>query len=1207
MNWTEGQRDVIEYRGDKNLLVSAAAGSGKTAVLVERVIQRILDKEDPLSVDEILVLTFTNAAAAEMKNKISAAIEERIRDNPDDRHLAEQAVKLGSADISTIHAFAKKVLTNNIHKTDIPADFSLMDDSESAFLFGEALDDCLERYYGKIDKLSSFSDLTMGYGGVKNDNNLRYLITDLYNFSRTLATPEKWLNDSADMYKTVRKNGSLDGTIWKEAYISAVREILGDCTEMYNIILDTIRSAFSDTHNMFHFYNDEARRFSELANFETIDEFLDKKSKMVFDRAKPLPKADREEPLLVAANKKALDIRNDIKKKINDAILFKFNCEADIVRTISDLWPRIRTLKNITLMVMRRYRRLKLKRGEVDFSDLEHYLVELLMDKNGTPKDLCLALRKKYKEIYVDEYQDTNNIQDTLFALLSGDRGNVFMVGDIKQSIYRFRAASPGLFIEKYENYAKEEGGTLRILSHNFRSRKSVIEPINELFGNIMYKKTAGIDYTEEEALKAGAVYPDPPPGREDLYTAEILMTNVMETNPETGKETTSPDKTSLEARAVAERICRLVYEEKLPVYDSDSGETRPVEFGDIAVLFRSTKSNVPVYESEFLEYGIPVMSETGGFLESVEIQTVLAFLSIIDNPLQDIPLLAVMRSPMFGFTADELADIRAGNKKVNFYIALLENKDNPKTAEFLETLDYLRKCAAFMGIDELIYKICYDTDYIRIVGGMKGGAGRQANLKLLLKTASAFEGKGLSRLFEFMKYLERMSERGELRRATSASQTESAVLLTTIHKSKGLEYPVVILADTVHFNTDRNPLTVSEKLGIGLPYVDVKRRLRYPSFPQTLIRHYNSLGENAEEMRLLYVALTRAREKLIISCTNAGHSKNWKNPIIGKDGKVINARIESTTVFRDWIVYGFINNENISGLRKIMDSDISHLRLSGKAPLLFGWSFGESSAKAQNETETRTGSEAEDASSKSEIDADELEKILAYEYPGEMLTKMPLKMTVSEIKNSFRADEVEEEWEYTPRLLNGADRTFHSPSPESAAEIGTITHFALRHIDPQRTGSSEEIDEQLREMEEEGILSKTQLKAVRRTGIARLFKSKVGDIIKEADRCGKLLREVDMLFPVKASEIYPELENTPAGDADIIVQGIADCVCLTEDGAVLIDYKTDRCTAEQAPEKAEEYRVQIECYTKGLEGILKVPVKERILYFLTPGRAVEI
>ena len=1198
MNWTEAQTRAIEYRDDKNILVAAAAGSGKTAVLVERIIRKILDKTNPLSVDEMLVLTFTNAAAAEMKNKIAAAIERRLKDDPDNKHLRAQTMKLAGADISTVHAFAKKIITNNIHKTDLPAGFSLIDENENAMLLSEALDDCLERYYARIDKLSSFSDLTLGHGGIKNDDNLRDIILNIYNYARSLARPERWLNEAVDKYRQVYTSGTISGSDWEEPYLEAVREILRQGLESYRTVMNIIDSSFPEDHKITGFYTDEAARYAELAGFDSVEEFITKKNAMNFKRAPGLTKNEKEDPYLVAAHKSIAEFRQ-VSKDVLTSPLIQYSDTEQMSRGIIMLYPRVRTLKNIVLMLYRRHSRLKLSRGMLDFDDLEHNLIKLIMNRDGSSAGFCDLLGKRYKEIYVDEYQDTNNIQDTLFRLISGGRGNIFMVGDLKQSIYGFRNATPALFLEKYRSYGEGEGGTLNVLADNFRSRREVIESVNEMFENIMFKSTAGIDYDENERLRPGADYPEA--DDETLYETEIIMSDVLVRDAESNSLKTSPEKHTLEAIAVARKIVDLVHNQRLPIYDKEKGIQRPVEFGDITVLFRSPSGSLGAFEAVFREYGIPTVSDSGGFLESIEIQTVLAFLCIIDNPLQDIPLIAVMRSPIFGFTADELAAIRAEYGKGYFWNAVLSfGESDSKTREFIETVAQMREYSGYMKIHELIYKICYEHDYLAIAEAMHGGEERCANLRLLLKTASEFEQKGLSGLFDFMEYLGRVAESGSLRSAASTGGQLSAVTLMSIHKSKGLEFPVVILADTAHKSSHSDPVVRSESLGIGLYCVDTERRLKYSSLPRDLIKYFVGRDERAEEMRLLYVAMTRAREKLIISCTNAGSSKKWKRPLM--DGnKVTRSRIESTSVLRDWIVYGFLGNKNLDNLRHLMETDLSEMIPTGESRVKMTYLPIERLMEPEVVTVDVAEEEAEPEAL---IDPAALKEVLGYEYPYEPLTRVPLKLSVSEMKSLLRTDRNEQEWEYTPRLTSVSDRTFHSAAENTAAERGTITHYVLQHIDPTKTRTAEETIAQIDEMVSRGIISPKQLESVDKGSIVKLFESETGDIIRRAAADGRLERERDIMLYIKASEIYPELDGS---DAEIMVQGVADCVCLTDDGAVIIDYKTNKCTAEYAEKLAEDYRVQIECYARGIKEILGVPVKERIIYFLTPGTAVTI
>ncbi len=1187
MNWTKSQSRAIEHPGGANMLVAAAAGSGKTAVLVERIIRRILDENDPVSVDELLVLTFTDAAAGEMRNKISSAIERRLAEDPDNRRLREQALKMSMADISTIHSFAKKTITNNIHKTDIPADFSIADDSTNIPIINEALDDCLERFYERIDRDPSFAALTLGHGGIKNDKNLRDMIISLYKYARSLARPEKWLNDSVNMYRSAAHSASLDGTPWGDALSEAVRRDIDAGFKNYRAIVRILRRSFPDNENAMRFYVAEAVRYSDLKNFDSLSEFYEKLGAMKFLTAPRAAAWEKDYPELVAARAE-IKAHRDMAKSVLKGKIFSYGGADTMTDLIAKQYPIIRTLKNILLMLMRRHRRMKLGLGLLDFDDLEHCLLKMLTNRDGTPSELCGTLRGRYREIYVDEYQDTNNIQDALFSLLSGGRGNVFMVGDLKQSIYGFRSASSALFLDKYNRYSEGDGGSLTILSDNFRSRETVVRTVNEVFENIMSAATAGIDYNENERLKAGASFPDTDGG---IYRTELIISGA-------GGKT----RHHAEAEAIAGRIIELVCKQKLPIYDSLTGETRPIEFGDIAVLFRNISAPLPAYEEVFAEYGIPTLSRSGGFLESVEIETVLAFLAIIDNPLQDIDLIAVMRSPIFGFTADELANIRAGRRGGCFYEAAADAaKSDPKTAEFIAVLDKMREYSEYMGIHELIYKICYDLDYIAIASAMRGGDGRRANLRMLLKTASDFERKGLSGLFDFIEFLKTVSETGGLRMAVSAGGARSAVQLITIHKSKGLEYPVVILANTSNERRGSGSFVFSEKLGIGMSYVDTEKRLRYPTLPKDLIDRYNGIEERAEEMRLLYVAMTRAREKLIISFSETGISKKWKRPLADENGKIFSGCVENTAVLRDWIVFGLLNNENLGALREMMETDTSGFRVSGGAPASVTFFRDMSDEPLPAETAESAADEGED------IDSEDLAAVLEYEYPGAELTKIPLKLSVSEIKNRLRENIGEQEWEYTPRLSSIADRTFRSAAQGSPAETGTITHFVLQHIDPLRTDTPEETAAQISELALKGIVSEKQLEQVDRSSVIALFESAVGAEIRRAAKRGNLKRELKMLFPMKASEIYGSSGDPTLDNAEIIVQGVADCVCLNDGGAVLIDYKTDRCTAKQAKAQAEKYRVQIDCYTRGIEAILDVPVKKRIIYFLTPGTAVEI
>ena len=1223
MKWTKPQYEAITYRDEKDVLVAAAAGSGKTAVLVERIIQKILDPENPISVDELLVLTFTDAAAKEMKNKISSAIEKKLKEQPENKHLKAQSIRVASADISTIHSFAKKIIGNNIHLTDIPAGFTIIDAAENEFLLDEALNSCMERYYSHIEAAAPFGELAAGYGGIKNDNSLRNAILRLYDFSKSMAQPVKWLSHAADMYGEVYKNGSIAGTSWDSLYLKCIKDHIRRILGYYDIMNDIAEQNFLKDDKISVFIKEETEMLAQILKCGSLDEYFDYLPNVKF-RTKPSVRTKDE--VLKYASDCITNLRKTAKSEFSKPGFMNFENLSDASDPIIKLYPRVKTLKNIVLMLMREHKKLKFKNSYLDFDDLEHELIKLLMNSDGSPTQFCKTLGHKYKEILVDEYQDTNNIQDTLFKLLSDGRGNIFMVGDLKQSIYRFRNASPKLFLDKYLSFGKSDNdGHLIRLSNNFRSRSSVVDSVNFVFSQIMHEDIADIEYTEDEYLHQSADYPDT--NRESAYGTEMLLTDVLESNTfgeqsASGKIGASDSKRELEAETVAKRILKLMFEDDFKVTDKESGQLRPVEFGDIVILCRSVKNAAPVFEKVFYKYGIPLNSNAdSGFLESIEVKTVISFLQIIDNPLQDIPLVAVLRSPMFGFTADELAIIRAESRSGYFFDALRRSAlgGNSKSKNFIRILEDLRQKSAYMGVDELIYTICSELDYMAAVSAMTGGEIRKANLKLLFDRASSFERTSLKGLFNFVNYLERIGDSGNEMSQGKLSGSVSSVNLITIHKSKGLEYPVVILAHTSGSSSHSDTFVFNEHAGIGMSYVDTRARIKYTSPSIEIIKYLNKKESFAEEMRLLYVAMTRAKEKLIISCTNEGRSSQWLKPYIGKNNAVAPVFIESTDVFRDWLVFAFLSHKDCGELSELIQTDISAL-----VPASDGGHFRfEYIQQIESESETENpdsaGNEAnaepvisekihiQDSPAKL-ITADEISAVLGYRYPYEEYTHIPLKLSVSEIKermNSYENDE--ENGGYTPKHISIADRSFKEVSRSKAAETGTITHFVMQHIDPSETVSAEQIKQQISAMTAKNIITAAQAETVDTDAIYEFFMTDIGKRVIKAAQSNTLNREFKFLIPIRADEVYkePGSSNTASTNQNIIVQGIVDCFFFEDDEIVLLDYKTDSCNKSSAEKHAGKYRIQAEFYAKGLEMIYNKRVKEKIIYFMKPRTAV--
>lgn len=1224
MNWTEPQYEAITYKENKNVLVAAAAGSGKTAVLVERIIQKILDPQAPVSVDELLVLTFTDAAAKEMKNKIASAITKKLKEQPDNKHLKKQSLRVASADISTIHSFAKKIIENNIHLTDIPAGFTIIDSAENEFLLNEALSSCLERYYSHFDSVPPFAQLAVGYGGIKNDSSLREAILKLYDFSKSMANPVEWLNTSAEMYGEVYRSGTIENSAWEKLYLDCIKSHTQHILGYYDVMNGIIEQNFSESDKLYTFIKSETKMLKGVLNCETLSEYFDYLNCVSFGTKPRVPASDE---VLKYASDRITDLRNTAKKEFVKPVFMRYKDFEEASAAVAALYPRVKTLKNIVLMLMRKHTKLKRKDSYLDFSDLEHELIKLLMKHDGTPSEFCKKLGKKYNEILVDEYQDTNNIQDTLFQLLSDGRGNIFMVGDLKQSIYGFRNASPELFLNKYINFGKSDrDGHLIKLSNNFRSRDNVVDSVNFVFRNIMHEKTADIEYTEDEYLHQSAKYPSTED--EEKYCTEMLLTNVQEGNSyaeqsKSGSFEPSNNKRELEAETVAKRILKLIYEDNFHVTDKESGKLRPIEFGDIVILCRSTKNAAPIFEQVFYKYGIPLSSNAeSGFLDSIEVRTIISFLEIIDNPLQDIPLVAVMRSPMFGFTADELANIRVAKRRGYFYDALTCSAENgnAKSLKFLETLNRLRDKSAYMGIDELIYTIYSELDYMAAAAAMPGGEIRKANLKLLFDRASSFERTSLKGLFNFVSYLERVGDSNTDFSQGKASSSRSAVSMTTIHKSKGLEYPVVILAHTSSSSAKSAPFVFNEHIGIGMNYVDTNTRIRYSSLSMEIIKYINKKQETAEEMRLLYVAMTRAKEKLIISCTNEGVSKQWLKPQTDKNNKIAPVFVESTNVFRDWLVFAYLNHRDAKELDKLMLTDISEIVPDSDGGHFKFEYIGASEQFEQNKAVNNLKNPDEDKSEKQNtivnslkttasspnITLDEVKAVLDYRYPYESLTKIPLKLSVSEIKERLLAEN-DEEGGYIPKHSSVADRNFKQAVSSKAAETGTITHFVMQHINPKNTDTAEDVRHQISQMTANGIITEAQAETVDLCAIHEFFASNLGKRVIKAAENNTLKREFKFLIPINASEIYSELckNNGKNNNGNIIVQGVVDCFFFENNEIVLLDYKTDNCTSLNASEHAKRYRIQADLYARGLEMIYKKRVKEKIIYFMKPKTAV--
>ncbi len=1190
VQWTKEQQQAIEARGS-NILVAAAAGSGKTAVLVERIIQRICDATNPVSVDRLLVLTFTEAAAGEMKRKIATAMEQRLREEPENRWLRDQSLQIPSAHISTVHAFCKTMLQNHIHKTVLPADFSIIDDAENAVLRNQALDQVLEGYYQRIDRKEGFRDLAVGYGGTKSDENLRAMVLKLHNFVRSLAFPERWLCNAAEQYQTVCRTGTLQGTVWEQLLLEVCRELVQEIQSGLLRIFHIVEAEVPSDHKYFSYYTDLLQQFRQIFA-PVLEEGAGVPVLRECQRAFEVPRT----PNKTGLDESTVERINRIKKQLvteplGELRLLLAGTEPERIERIMACSSRIQALKQLVRQTERRHKALKRERSVLDFSDLEHEMMHLLADRKGRPTEVARQLQEYFVEILVDEYQDTNNIQDTMFRLLSRGEKNIFMVGDLKQSIYRFRNADPGIFAEKYRRYCLGEGGVCIRLLRNFRSRSQVVDSVNGIFSAIMKQETGGLDYTREEYLISGREYPE----AVGDFATELLLTDAG-----AGQEDGEGEKISsgrLEAVTIAKRIRQLVDGQELQITDAETGLPRKVRLGDITVLVRN-KSRVAEMEQVLAEYQIPTISEVGQkYLDSLEVLTVLNFLQIIDNPRQDIPLLAVLRSAIFRFSPEELAEIRL-SAEGDFYTALsvAAEQGNISAAEFLRILEELRNDAVYQGVDQLIWKICYDLHYMDLVGAMPGGRVRQANLNLLYERGAEFEQGSLRGLFRFMAYIESLrSDNRDMKAATAFSDAENTVSIMTIHKSKGLEYPVVILCNMdMEFNERDAAASVlwHENAGLAMEYIDTNLRVRYPTLARQLVREKMLRDSRAEEMRLFYVAMTRAKEKLILSTLIGTKHDAWKKtvPVSGMSLPV--GTIRRLRSMRDWTLACLLSHPKAEELRRWAEYPEVQPEEGLDFDLCLRW--GEGSAETVAVLETKPFCEMP----VSETRMDDMTKRLEYEYPHGILGKIPIKLSVSELKRRSMPEE-----DYIPSVLQMKQVVLTELTQLGSAERGTITHYVMQHMDFSRTETVEEVADQLEKMVDAGFITNRQRKAVSAQEIFAFFQHPLGRRLKAS---AKVEREFDFYMEISACELEGKLPKTENGEK-VLLQGIADCFFYEGDGVVLIDYKTDRIPPEEAEERGKRYAVQMEYYTRGLQAVLECPVRERYLYFLHCGRAIAL
>ncbi|MGG7161489.1 helicase-exonuclease AddAB subunit AddA [Clostridium baratii] len=1232
--WTKEQLKAIDTRRC-NLLVAAAAGSGKTAVLVERIIKIVTDEKNPVDIDKLLVVTFTSAAAAEMRERIAAAITKALERNPSSKSLQRQLTLLSRANITTMHSFCLDVIKNNFHTIDLDPAFRIGDETEGTLLKNEILDEMFEDYYEKDDM--EFFNLVEAYSGSKDDEKLKEMVLDLYRFSMSGPWPEKWLTEKAEEFN-ISSLEELDKTVWVEVLKNDINMEVDSFINLYYKAIEMI----NDTEGIEEYldtFNDELSRIINLKESLELglSEIYDKLFKISFGRLKSIRKNKVSD---VDAQNLVKSIRDEVKKKIcklqDDIFMLS---PTEMLEGINLTYPFMKKLSEITLEFSKRFSERKKEKNMLDFNDLEHLCLKILIDKTEdgdiVPSKVSENFMELFDEVLVDEYQDSNNVQEAIINLVSRkntDNPNVFMVGDVKQSIYRFRQAKPELFLEKYNTYSRNDEGKNKVIQlyKNFRSREEVINAVNYIFKEVMSINVGELEYTEDEALNLGANFKEL--NEEGAYKGgevelHILDKNITSENEDEDEE--DIDSINLEARVVARRINELMSqanEEKFRVLDKETGEYRPLKYKDIVILLRATKNWSEIFLDELGLSGMPVYADTGsGYFESIEIRTIMSLLKIIDNPLQDVPMIAVLKAPFARFNAEELADIRMIDKSKYFYENILEivNGDievseelKKKCSIFIENLNKWRNKSVYTPIDEFIWYLYMDTSYYGYVGAMPNGVLRQANLKILFQRAKQYEETSFKGLFNFINFINKLRKSsGDMGSAKILGENEDVVRIMSIHKSKGLEFPVVFLAGAgKQFNLMdlNNRILHHDDLGFGPDYIDLEKRISYSTLPKEAIKKKIKLETLSEEMRILYVAFTRAKEKLIITGATRDIDKTvekWVQAASVEKSKISPAEVLKGKSYLDWIGMALCQHKDGEPLRERIgvSSGIAKDGLSTWKVNLWDSNnlFVEKNLEAVDEISI---DEELFINSRAETVDKEIARRLGYEYKYLDSTIIKSNISVSDLKKAgyetsdeYRGESLfKEKPVLKPRFLQ-------EKKGLSAAERGTAMHFVMQKIDYDRVDTLENIKMQLEEMLQNELLTKDEFKAINPYKIYNFFKSDLGkNILKVYNEGGIIHRELPFFTRISASKVKEDISEESYNE-EVRLQGVIDLFFELDGEIILVDYKTDYVEDNIEEEMNRRYKIQLDYYSDAIKKITGKVVNKRYLYLFYIDKAIEL
>ena len=1175
--------------------------AGKTAVLVERIIEKII--YDKVDIDKILVVTFTSSAASEMRERILDAIYKKLEENPEDENLQRQIVLLNKSNICTIDSFCLDVIRNNFFEIDVSANARVADGTEILLLKQEILDDLFEEKYVSED--ADFISLINTYTHYNKDEELKDLILKIYSYIQASPFPEDWLEESIAKLK-VDRNENFSETQWGKFIISKVNENLENGILKLKNIKNKI-DIFQDMDKYSNILSMDIAGICEVKN--SLSDWNKACEKLGALNFKTWP-ADKK--ITNEYKDEAKEIRNSVKEEIKKIKSLLITDSKEANEEILYMHDILEKLKNLILEFSKKFYDAKREKNIMDFNDMEHLALNILVkkDENGNiiKTEVAKKYEEKFEEIAIDEYQDSNLVQEYILTSISTGN-NIFMVGDVKQSIYKFRQARPQLFLEKYNTYLldpnEKEDRKIKLFK-NFRSRRNILDFTNLVFENLMSEELGEINYDIEEYLNLGANYPEI---EQNLITeAYVIETSEEEVSAWKNEEEVTeesddkPEDVVLEARFVAQKIKELM-ESKFEVSNKD-GSTRDIMYRDIAILLRSTSGTAGIYEKELSDFGIPVYSENSGeYLQSTEIETIMALLKIINNPMQDIPLVTVMRSPIGNFTDNELLEIRLKDRNSNFYEALEKSKEIKKVENFLNMLEELRKDEEYMALDEWIWNIYVKTGYMNYVSLMPNGAIRLQNLKMLFERAKQYESASFKGLFNFINFIDKIKFNSEdLSAAKLIGENENVVRIMTIHKSKGLEFPVVILGGfgkQFNFKDLNEPILLDQDLGFGPQYINDDLKIEFPTLAKKALGLKAKDEVISEEMRVLYVALTRPKEKLIIVGRQKEANKKMQEKLklleaYKSKGKINSYIVGKYKTYLDWLELIYIK-EGVENTKNIFSLDVINKN---------------SIVKKQIEADIQKDFGAELNKKENVEYKKQVAEIIKWQYKFKDIINLPSKTSVTKIKEMQNIMEINEQTKKIDiEIAEKNDVNVLTEAPKFLSNIknqkvsntrkGTLMHLCIQKMNEKVQYNEDNLEVLIDELVRKNIISEEEAKAIDKEKILEYTKS---NLWLELSNAKEIHKEQPFYINIKASSIY----GTTGEDEEILVQGVIDLYFINEkDELILVDYKTDYVDNEQ--KLVEKYKKQLELYKVALEQACSRKVEKIEIYSLYLNKEIFI